>query len=135
MADGPLETNGKDQSEKVAMDHLDHQEEDGAAVDGRIPLHHKIISFVRTNLLLVLLMSSLVLGITVGFCVRLISTRKYTDSEITYILFPGTLFLNMLSMIIIPLIVSSLIVGMASLDKQVSGTIKYNCECERLNIK
>lgn len=123
MADGPLETNGKDQSEKVAMDHLDHQEEDGAAVDGRIPLHHKIISFVRTNLLLVLLMSSLVLGITVGFCVRLISTRKYTDSEITYILFPGTLFLNMLSMIIIPLIVSSLIVGMASLDKQASGKL------------
>lgn len=123
MADGPLETNGKDQSEKISMDHVDHQEEDGAAAvvaSEAIPFYTKLISFLLTNLLLVLLMSSLLLGITVGFGVRLISTRKFTDSEITYILFPGTLFLNMLSMIIIPLIISSLIVGMASLDKQVS---------------
>lgn len=124
MADGPLETNGKEQSEKVSMDHLDHaadrDEEDLAEVN---PLWLKVLAFLRTNLLLVLLMTSLLLGITVGFCVKLISNRDYTNSEITYILFPGTLFLNMLSMIIIPLIVSSLIVGMASLDKQVSLTL------------
>ncbi|XP_072047421.1 excitatory amino acid transporter 3-like [Amphiura filiformis] len=79
--------------------------------------------FCRGNLLIILLLTSLLLGVLVGFIIKLGTNMEFTDKEIAYISFPGTLFLNSLKMVIIPLIVSSLIVGMASLDKQASGKL------------
>ncbi|XP_072031936.1 excitatory amino acid transporter 1-like [Amphiura filiformis] len=79
--------------------------------------------FCRANLLIVLLLISLLIGTIIGFSIKLGSGKEYTKEEIDYISFPGTLFLNSLKMVIIPLIVSSLIAGMASLDKQSSGKL------------
>lgn len=80
-------------------------------------------SFCRENLLIIFLLTSLLLGVLVGFIIKLCTDIEFTSSEIAYISFPGTLFLNSLKMVIIPLIVSSLIAGMSSLDKQASSKL------------
>nr|WAQ68527.1 glial glutamate transporter-like protein [Patiria miniata] len=79
--------------------------------------------FLRRNLLVILLLLSLLLGLGVGFFIKFGTDLTFTAKEISYIAFPGTLFLNMLKMVIIPLVVSSLIAGMASLDKSMSGVL------------
>ncbi|XP_071478916.1 excitatory amino acid transporter 3-like [Diadema antillarum] len=79
--------------------------------------------FLLQNLLLILMLLSLVLGCAIGFGIKLGTDSDFTDDEIKYISFPGTLFLNMLKVMIIPLIVSSLIAGMSSLDQQASGKL------------
>ncbi len=80
-------------------------------------------NFCKENLLIILLLISLILGIALGFIIKIGADMSFTDKEIAYISFPGTIFLNSLKMVIIPLIVSSLIAGMASLDKQASGKL------------
>ncbi|XP_072031935.1 excitatory amino acid transporter 3-like [Amphiura filiformis] len=80
-------------------------------------------TFCRKNLLIILLLLSLSLGIMIGFIIKIGAGLNFTSKQITYISFPGTLFLNSLKMVIIPLIMSSLIAGMASLDKQASGKL------------
>ncbi|XP_071800156.1 excitatory amino acid transporter 3-like [Asterias amurensis] len=79
--------------------------------------------FLRRNLLVFLLLMSLILGVGVGFIIKFCTDIELSAKEIGYISFPGTLFLNMLKMIIVPLIVSSLVAGMSSLDKRVSGVL------------
>ncbi|XP_022102893.1 excitatory amino acid transporter 1-like [Acanthaster planci] len=81
------------------------------------------VGFLRRNLLVVLLLLSLLLGLGVGFFIKLGTDLTFTSKDISYISFPGTLFLNMLEMVIIPLVVSSLVSGMASLDKRLSGIL------------
>ena len=81
------------------------------------------LRFCRENLLLLLLFLSLFLGVLIGLIISVASDKEYSKQEIAYISFPGTLFVNALKMAIIPLIVSSLIAGMASLDKQASGKL------------
>ena len=73
------------------------------------------------NVLLVLLVISVVGGFLAGWLIG--RNKTLTADEIFYITFPGTVFVNMLSMLIIPLIVSSLISGLASLDSVVSGKL------------
>jgi Na+/H+-dicarboxylate symporter len=46
---------------------------------------------------------------------------RITKEDITYIDFPGKLFVNTLKMLILPLIVSSIISSLAQLDAQSSG--------------
>ena len=79
--------------------------------------------FCKANLLVILLLTSMVLGIVIGFIVKFSSDRVYSKKEIGYISFPGVLFLNCLKMMIIPLITTSLISGMASLDKTAYGKL------------
>ncbi|XP_041476279.1 excitatory amino acid transporter 3-like [Lytechinus variegatus] len=83
----------------------------------------KFTEFLFKNLLLILMILSLVLGCCVGFGIKLGSDRDFTSDEIKYISFPGTIFLNMLKVMIIPLVVSSLIAGMASINKQASSKL------------
>ncbi|XP_030852419.1 excitatory amino acid transporter 1-like [Strongylocentrotus purpuratus] len=83
----------------------------------------KFTQFMFNNLLLILMILSLILGCAVGFGVKLGSDRDFTSDEIKFISFPGTIFLNMLKVMIIPLVVTSLIAGMASLDRQASGKL------------
>ncbi|XP_063962697.1 excitatory amino acid transporter 1-like [Lytechinus pictus] len=83
----------------------------------------KLTEFLFKNLLLILMILSLILGCCVGFGIKLGSDRDFTSDEIKYISFPGTIFLNMLKVMIIPLVVTSLIAGMASLDRQASGKL------------
>jgi Na+/H+-dicarboxylate symporter len=46
---------------------------------------------------------------------------RITKEEISYIDFPGKIFINILKMLILPLIVSSIISSLAQLDAQSSG--------------
>ncbi|XP_041476050.1 excitatory amino acid transporter 1-like [Lytechinus variegatus] len=96
---------------------------DGGDVRSEKTFCQKFTEFLFKNLLLILMILSLILGCCVGFGIKLGSDRDFTSDEIKYISFPGTIFLNMLKVMIIPLVVTSLIAGMASLDRQASGKL------------
>ncbi|GCB66051.1 excitatory amino acid transporter 3 [Scyliorhinus torazame] len=80
-----------------------------------------IKSILKKNWLLLATIAAVITGIVTGFLVReyagLTSLGKY------YFGFPGELLMRMLKMIILPLIVSSIITGVATLDSGVSKKI------------
>ncbi|XP_033118636.1 excitatory amino acid transporter 3-like [Anneissia japonica] len=107
---------------------MEKQTEKNDVVDGDererdIIVKESFSIFIKKNLLIILLLTALVLGCSLGFILRLATDIEFTDDQVEYILFPGVLFLNMLKVLIIPLIVSSLISGMANLDQQASGKL------------
>uniref|UniRef100_A0A672MA96 Amino acid transporter n=1 Tax=Sinocyclocheilus grahami TaxID=75366 RepID=A0A672MA96_SINGR len=57
-------------------------------------------------------------GIILGFGLR---PYKMSYREVKYFSFPGELLMRMLQMLVLPLLVSSLITGMAALDSRASG--------------
>lgn len=71
------------------------------------------------NALLVFTIAGVVLGLVLGFVGRY---GNYTEETIMLISFPGDILMRMLKMLILPLIVSSLIAGLAQLDAKVSLT-------------
>lgn len=73
----------------------------------------------RQNLILVLLLLSVVFGCAIGFGIR--ASGKLTKREIMYLQFPGEMLMRMLKMLIIPLVVASLIGGIAGLDAKTCG--------------
>ena len=70
------------------------------------------------NLLLTLTICGVLLGVLIGFLVRMANPG---DTAKKLINFPGDILMRMLKMLILPLIVSSLIAGLASLDAGASG--------------
>ncbi|XP_075415025.1 excitatory amino acid transporter 3 [Tenrec ecaudatus] len=77
--------------------------------------------FVRNNWLLLATVAAVVLGITVGVLVREYS--QLSNLEKFYFAFPGEILMRMLKLVILPLIISSMITGVAALDSSVSGKI------------
>lgn len=77
--------------------------------------------FLRNNWLLLATVAAVVLGIAVGVLVR--EYTKLSNLEKFYFAFPGEILMRMLKLIILPLIVSSMITGVAALDSNVSGKI------------
>lgn len=76
------------------------------------------------------LMILIVIGVLCGFMIGILSNKKIQTLEvgdkqmtITLMGFPGELLMRMLKMLILPLIVSSLIVGLSELDQQSSGKL------------
>lgn len=84
----------------------------------------KTLDAMRSNSLIVLLIISLLLGIIIGSCLRL-REEPYSVREVLYLRFPGDVFMNMLKVLILPLIISSLVSGITSLDPRISG--KMGC--------
>ena len=87
----------------------------------------KVLHFIRRNLLLHLLISGVIVSFTTGSLVRK-SVMEIEDPEkkattIMLIRFPGELFMNMLKLLILPLIVTSLITALATLDSKAIGRI------------
>ncbi|XP_028330090.1 excitatory amino acid transporter 3 [Gouania willdenowi] len=76
---------------------------------------------LRRNGLLIATVLSVVLGISVGVLVREYATLSNLDKK--YFGFPGEILMRMLKLVILPLIVSSMITGVAALDSEVSGKI------------
>lgn len=68
-----------------------------------IPLH-----WLKTNLLLSATIGSVLLGALLGFILR---SQQPSPSTVMLLAFPGEILMNMLKMMILPLIISSLISG------------------------
>ncbi|VDO29537.1 unnamed protein product, partial [Brugia timori] len=79
-------------------------------------------SWFRRNLLLVLTIASVLLGILLGFIGRLFNL---TLQSIVLVSFPGEILMRMLKLMILPLIISSLISGLAQLDAKQSGRLGF----------
>uniref|UniRef100_A0A8C4SGS9 Amino acid transporter n=1 Tax=Erpetoichthys calabaricus TaxID=27687 RepID=A0A8C4SGS9_ERPCA len=73
------------------------------------------------NWLLITTVVAVVLGIGLGLLVREYATLSNLDKF--YFGFPGEILMRMLKLIILPLIISSIITGVAALDSEVSGKI------------
>ncbi|XP_032531568.1 excitatory amino acid transporter 3 [Chiroxiphia lanceolata] len=78
-------------------------------------------SFVRRNWLLLSTVAAVLAGIGVGVLVR--EYGKLSNLDKVYFSFPGELLMRMLKLIILPLIISSMITGVAALDSSISGKI------------
>ncbi|XP_073398718.1 excitatory amino acid transporter 3 [Dendrobates tinctorius] len=76
---------------------------------------------LRNNWLLITTVVAVVLGIGLGVLVR--EYGKLSNLDKIYFAFPGEILMRMLKLIILPLIVSSMITGVAALDSSVSGKI------------
>ncbi|XP_015340467.1 excitatory amino acid transporter 5 isoform X1 [Marmota marmota marmota] len=74
----------------------------------------------RRNGLLILSVLSVIVGCLLGFFLR---TQRLSPQEISYFQFPGELLMRMLKMLILPLVVSSLMSGLASLDAKTSSRL------------
>ncbi|XP_066576905.1 excitatory amino acid transporter 3 isoform X2 [Amia ocellicauda] len=77
--------------------------------------------FVGRNWLLVSTVSAVLLGIGLGVLVREYGSLSQLDKY--YFGFPGEILMRMLKLIVLPLIISSMISGVASLDSGMSGRI------------
>ncbi|XP_030428279.1 excitatory amino acid transporter 5 [Gopherus evgoodei] len=74
----------------------------------------------KRNGLLILSVLSVIVGCLLGFFLR---TRRLSQQEISYFQFPGELLMRMLKMLILPLVVSSLMSGLAALDAKTSSRL------------
>ncbi|XP_041063751.1 solute carrier family 1 member 7a [Carcharodon carcharias] len=74
----------------------------------------------KKNGLLILSVLSVIIGCSLGFFLR---TRHLSEQEIKYFQFPGELLMRMLKMLILPLVVSSLMSGLAALDAKASSRL------------
>ncbi|ELU13526.1 hypothetical protein CAPTEDRAFT_81133, partial [Capitella teleta] len=76
------------------------------------------------NSFLFALLLGIVIGVTIGLCVQNYhSTWAKDNRNIMYLGYPGELFMRMLKLIIIPLVVTSLIAGMASMPSKATGKL------------
>ncbi|XP_078527288.1 excitatory amino acid transporter 5-like [Lissotriton helveticus] len=75
-------------------------------------------AFWRKNGLLTLSMLSVLTGCLIGFLLRAL---ELSEQEKQYFSFPGELLMRMLKMLILPLITSSLMSGLATMDSKVCG--------------
>lgn len=79
---------------------------------------HPCLKWLHKNLLLVLTVSSVILGIALGFALR---SSHLSPQTVMLVSFPGEILMRILKMMILPLIISSLISGLAQLDAKQSG--------------
>uniref|UniRef100_A0A8C7F743 Amino acid transporter n=1 Tax=Oncorhynchus kisutch TaxID=8019 RepID=A0A8C7F743_ONCKI len=76
---------------------------------------------LKRNWLLIATIVSVLLGIGLGVLVRDYASLSHLDKQ--YFGFPGDILMRMLKLVILPLIISSMITGVAALDSDVSGKI------------
>uniref|UniRef100_A0A671ML27 Amino acid transporter n=1 Tax=Sinocyclocheilus anshuiensis TaxID=1608454 RepID=A0A671ML27_9TELE len=74
----------------------------------------------KQNGLLILSVLAVVIGCLLGFFLR---SKNLSEQEVKYFQFPGELLMRMLKMLILPLVVSSLMSGLAALDAKCSSRL------------
>lgn len=80
-----------------------------------------VLKFLKNNWLTIATFASVVLGVGVGLILR--KTKSWSPREIMYWNYVGEVFLRMLKCLILPLISTSLITGIASLNLGLSRNI------------
>ncbi|XP_052122875.1 excitatory amino acid transporter-like [Frankliniella occidentalis] len=80
------------------------------------------LQWFRDNILLGFTIAGVLVGIVLGFIGRLAGP---TPESIALMSFPGEVLMRLLKMMILPLIISSLIAGMAQLDARRSGRMGF----------
>ncbi|XP_016079547.1 PREDICTED: excitatory amino acid transporter 1 isoform X1 [Miniopterus natalensis] len=75
-------------------------------------------NYLFRNAFVLLTVTAVIVGTILGFTLR---PYKMTYREVKYFSFPGELLMRMLQMLVLPLIISSLVTGMAALDRKASG--------------
>ncbi|KAG4072837.1 hypothetical protein HA402_001626 [Bradysia odoriphaga] len=78
------------------------------------------------NLMLLVTLSGVLFGVILGFSLR---TLNLSHDSIMLISYPGELFMRMLKLMILPLVISSLIAGSASLNARMNGRIALRTIC------
>lgn len=89
---------------------------------GKMNASKTLLQSIKSHFLVIATISSVILGVIVGVSVRA-TTKKWTDRDIMYMNFIGEIFLRILKSLILPLIVTSLITGIASLNLSLSRKI------------
>ncbi|TDG95837.1 hypothetical protein EPR50_G00244740 [Perca flavescens] len=84
-------------------------------LSGTEKLRNTVRDFIKKNGLLTLSVISVLSGCTLGFMLR--GTQLSTQAKI-YFSFPGELLMRMLKMLILPLITSSLMSGLSSMESK-----------------
>ncbi|KAJ8927364.1 hypothetical protein NQ314_020139 [Rhamnusium bicolor] len=82
---------------------------------------NSFVSCLKTNALVIATFAGVILGAILGIILR--ETKEWTVREQEYVGYIGQVFLQMLKSLIVPLIVSSLVSAIASLDLTLSGKI------------
>eukprot|EP00112_Aurelia_sp_Birch-Aquarium-sp1_P016534 Seg3760.1 transcript_id=Seg3760.1/GoldUCD/mRNA.D3Y31 product="Excitatory amino acid transporter 2" protein_id=Seg3760.1/GoldUCD/D3Y31 len=92
----------------------------------------KCLAGLKQNLLVIMI----IVGASMGFVVGIASNKPIQklqepdrSTTLTLLGFPGELLIRMLKLLILPLIVSSLIVGLSGLDARVSGKLGLRAVC------
>lgn len=82
-----------------------------------------VLKLLSGQLLTLATLASVVFGVIVGLGLRTTSATKWSARDIMYIHFAGELFLRMLKCLMLPLIMSSLIAAIGTLNLKASGRI------------
>lgn len=91
--------------------------------------NYNVRKCLKSNLLTLLTVAGVVSGVAVGFILRASKNDPWPARQILYVNFAGDLFLRILKSLILPLIVSSLISAIGSLDLSLSGKIGVRAIC------
>ncbi|XP_036788007.2 excitatory amino acid transporter 1 isoform X1 [Manis pentadactyla] len=75
-------------------------------------------SYLFRNAFVLFTVTAVIVGTILGFTLR---PYRMSYREVKYFSFPGELLMRMLQMLVLPLIISSLVTGMAALDSKASG--------------
>uniref|UniRef100_A0A8C6XT29 Amino acid transporter n=1 Tax=Naja naja TaxID=35670 RepID=A0A8C6XT29_NAJNA len=75
-------------------------------------------SYLLRNFFVIFTIIAVIVGVILGFALR---SYHFSYREVKYFSFPGELLMRMLQMLVLPLIVSSLVTGVAALDSKASG--------------
>lgn len=108
-----------------AAEHVEYINNDSEAdKTGKKSYKDKFMENLGENLLLIATVLAVIVGISLAFILRAAYGEGYFNkNEIQYFEFIGTLFLRMLKFLILPLIGSSLICGIAGLGSTNGGKI------------